>query len=137
MGGMSKRVSPLDETTGKLSAAYYVYVSVEEEEQVQAAAGALEEALQRAVAESFPGEAGCAKVRSVVSQPPPRGSGHTGWVVGVTASIDLTAWRRDLGPTVGSVASETVRALLADADLTAVEARIDRVEQQLLVHAPQ
>jgi hypothetical protein len=136
MTGMTKGVSPEEETTGKLSAAYYVYVSVDEEEQVPQAAAGLEESLRRAVAESLPGEAGCAVVRKVINAVPPAGSGYTGWTVAVTVLIDLTVWRRDLSLVDGRYAATTVRDLLADADLTATAARIDRVEMQLLVHSP-
>ncbi|MGA5598368.1 hypothetical protein ACPCSE_29460 [Streptomyces cellulosae] len=134
---MSKRVSPMEETRGKLSAAFYVRVSVEEEEQIQAAAGAVEEALRRAVAESYPGQKGAAVVTSVVYKVPPAGSGYLGWTVSVVATVDLTVWRRELGPHVdGGYAASTVRDLLKDADLTGTGGRIDGAETQLLVHAP-
>lgn len=137
MTGMSKRVSPMEETRGKLSAAFYVRVSVEEEEQVQTAARAVEEALRRAVEESHPAQAGAIVVTSVTSAVPPAGSGYLGWTVGVTATVDLTVWRRDLGPHVdGRFAASTVRDLLKDADLTGTGARIDDAETELLIHAP-
>ncbi|PPS89429.1 hypothetical protein [Streptomyces sp. MH60] len=133
---MAKDVSPQEETTGKLSAAYYVSVSVDEKGQIPGTAAALEPSLRRAVRESYPGEAGCAVLQAVINEPPPAGSGYMGWNVGVTAVIDLTAWRRDVGPTNGQHAAATVRDLLADADVAASGARIDAVELQLLMHAP-
>jgi hypothetical protein len=136
MTGMAKGVSPMEETTGKLSAAYHVRVEVDRPDQIPAAAEALEAPLRRAVAESYPGEAGSAVVHQVESMLPPSGSHYTGWTTIVVVLIDLTAWRRDVGPTNGQHASVTVRDLLADADLTGTGARIDSVGPPLLVHAP-
>jgi hypothetical protein len=136
MASMAKDVPPQEETTGKLTATYLVYVSVEEEERIPEAAKELEAPLRRAVAESYPGQAGCAVVQGVSSMTPPPESGHTGWPVRVTALIDLTVWRRDVGPANGGYAAMTLRDLLADADLTACTARLDKVETLLLVHAP-
>jgi len=133
---VTNNTSPQEATTGKLSAAYWVYVSVEEEEQIAAAVEALEAPLRRAVEESFPGQAGCAAVQKVQSTPPPAGSGYRGWVAVVTVLIDLTAWRRDLGLVDGRYASMTVRDLLADADLSEAGAQLGDVVTQLLVHAP-
>jgi hypothetical protein len=135
MTGMTKGVSPEAEMTGKLTATYLVYVSVEEEEQVPEAAKGLEAPLRKAVEESYPGQAGCAVVQKVINAAPPEGSGFRGWTVMVTVLIDLTVWRRDLSLTDGRYASMTVRDLLADADLTASTARLDRVVTQLLAHA--
>lgn len=132
---MAKDVSPEAETTGKLTATYLVYVSVEEEEQVPEAAKGLEAPLRKAVEESRLGQAGCAVVQKVINATPPEGSGFRGWTVMVTVLIDLTVWRRDLSLTDGRYASMTVRDLLADADLTASTARLDRVVTQLLAHA--
>lgn len=133
---MAKDVSPQEETTGKLTATYFAYVSVEEEEQIPEAAKGLEAPLRRAVEESFPGEAGCAVVQKVTNVVPPEGSRYKGWTVMVTVLIDLTVWRRDLSLVDGRYASTTVRDLLADADLTASTARIDNVETKMLAHAP-
>jgi hypothetical protein len=133
---MAKGVSPEAETTGKLTATYLAYVSVEDEEQIPAAATELEVPLRRAVEESYPGQAECAAVRKVTNMTPPPESGYTGWTVMVTVGIDLTKWRRDVGLTDGRYAAMTVRDLLGDADLTACVAQLDRVVTQLLVHAP-
>jgi hypothetical protein len=137
MGGMTKGVSPLQETTGKLTATYLVYVSVENEGQIRAASAALEAPLRKAVEESHPGEAGCASVLQVTSMSPPAGSGHTGWAVMVTVGIDLTVWRRDLSLVDGRYASMTVRDLLADADLQEIDGlHLDQVETKVVAHAP-
>lgn len=54
MGRMAKGVSPEEETTGKLTAAYFAYVSVEDESHIAEAAKGLEAPLRRAVEESPP-----------------------------------------------------------------------------------
>jgi hypothetical protein len=136
MTGMTKGVPPHEETTGKLTATYFVYVSVDEEEQIPEAARGLEAPLRRAVEESYPGQGGCATVQKVTSMTPPPKSGYTGWTVMVTVLIDLTVWRRDLSLVDGRYAAMTVRDLLADADLTASVARLDKVETKMLAHAP-
>lgn len=134
---MTKQVSPQEETTGKLSAAYWAQVSVEEESQIEAAARILEPSLRRSIEESRPGEVGCVEVTKVLFEVPPEGSGYLGWTVAVTALLDLTVWRRDLSLVDGRYASMTIRDLLADADLTEVAGlRIDNVVTQLLIHAP-
>lgn len=132
---MAKDVSPQEETTGKLTATYSVLVSVEGDGQILQVKEGVESALQRAVAESYPGEAGCAVVQRISHLPAPEGAED--WTVLLTALIDLTVWRRELGPHVdGGYAAMTVRDLLADADMTAIDARITTVVPRMLVHAP-
>lgn len=134
---MAKGVSPQAETTGKLTATYLVYVSVEEEEQIPAVAGALEAPVRRSIEESHPGQGGCATVTRVNNMVPPAGSGYTGWTVMVTVLIDLTVWRRDLGLVDGRYAAMTVHDLLADADLSVAEGvQLDNVVTQLIAHSP-
>ncbi|MEU9405563.1 hypothetical protein AB0E08_07650 [Streptomyces sp. NPDC048281] len=133
---MTKDVSPQEETTGTLTATYWLYVSVGTKEEISAAAKALEEPLRQEIAESHPGRAGCATVVKVTNVVPPAGSSYTGWTVMVTVIIDLTVWRRDLGLVDGRYASMTVRDLLADVSLLDAGARIDNVETKMLAHAP-
>lgn len=72
----------------------------------------------------------------MINTVPPQGSGYTGWTVGVTVLIDLTAWRRDVGLTDGRYAAMTVRDLLHGADLATSTAQLDKVVTKMLVHAP-
>lgn len=136
MSSMTQGTSPFEETTGKLTATYFALVSVDEEEQIAEAAKGLEPVLRKAVEDSYPGDAKCALVQRVSNVLPPEGLEYKGWTVLVTVLIDLTVWRRDLGLVDGRYAATTVRDLLADADMTASDARIDSVETRMLAHAP-
>ncbi|MFD7835639.1 hypothetical protein [Streptomyces sp. NPDC059761] len=136
---MTTSGNPENETTGTVSAAYYVMVSVPREQDMTAASAGLKPLLELGIEQSRTGGPTGVKVTSIRDEVPPVGSGYKGWTVAATLLIDMGRWNEVFGPglTVKGVAYDHLPGLISDIDLQQAEgASIDSVECKFMVWAP-
>ncbi|MFE0490255.1 hypothetical protein [Streptomyces griseoaurantiacus] len=134
---MTKK-SPLEETSGMLSASYFLLVEVDDKKKIEAAAGEIEDLLRAAVRRSEASPGSGVRLDSVSNYTPPPESDYRGWTVVVNCGIDLDVWNEAFGPgQTGAQAADAVAAALRGADLSGTQGTVlAKVETKLLVHAP-
>jgi hypothetical protein len=135
---MTMSGSPLEQTSGKLTISYFVYVSVPDADVIEEASRGLKPLLQLGVEESSTGRATGVRIAACKDELPPAGSGYKGWAVAVTVLADLDRWNEALGPEqTGADVIRHVSGVIEAIDISeAAGAAVDRVEAKGIIRAP-